>query len=277
MDDLLTRIINCSTDEIDDIIRHRLDTLNKDSEIKILGFNDNNFIHKGFINQKSKIRYGNYTMNSYSMNTTDYFYEFARFIRDKKITSRGLLVKNIETFINNYFGINKDNFDHRDDYFDSIAFMTTSTDEEYFKKLEELNINDLKNKNIAMCTEKAAIAQNLLSFFNFDTYYCMGSINIDGNEEAHCFNIVKTKNNYKLIDYSMPTYINFSNNKIFEYVPFWGIIEMDHIEDVITNSEIIEFNNYRYLITEDGVKKIITSDIRKYVVGKFEIEKNLKK
>lgn len=105
----------------------------------------------------------------YSMKTTDYIYDFAEYVKKSKISNKGTLVKFIENFINGYFGISN-GVDMRDTYFDQIAFQTTTTDDEYFEKLENLEIGDLKGKNVAMCTERAAIAQNLLSLFGFDVY-----------------------------------------------------------------------------------------------------------
>lgn len=107
-------------------------------------------------------------MNSYSMKTNDYFFEFAKYIKKKNVKTKSHLVKIIENFINNYCGV-----DMRDSYFGRIAFQTTTTDEEYFEKIKNLEIGDLKGKNIAMCTERSAIAQNLLSLFDIETYYCM--------------------------------------------------------------------------------------------------------
>ena len=59
--------------------------------------------------------------------------------------------------------------------------------------MENNKIGDLKGMNVALCTERSAMAQQLLSLFGMESYYCMGSINKNDKIEAHCFNIVKRK------------------------------------------------------------------------------------
>jgi len=181
--DLLEKINNCSEEELTSIIDVALqEKINNADKKERLGFTDGGLAtakipsHKGFISPESRIKYSNLSMNMYSMKTTDYIYEFAKYVKKNNINTRGGLVKNVENFINDYFG-NSNGADMRDTYFDQIAFRTTTTDDEYFEKLENLEIGDLKGKNVAMCTERAALAQNLLSLFGFDIYYCMGCVN----------------------------------------------------------------------------------------------------
>ena len=135
MDDLITRIYNCLEEELNKIIDLELEKCIQNSKKQeFLGFGENMSkltIHNGFIDPETQIRYSNGTMNSYSMKTTDYFYEFAKYIKDNKINSGGQIVKAIENFINYYFGINKLEGDFRDNYFDQFTNATT-TDEEYF-------------------------------------------------------------------------------------------------------------------------------------------------
>lgn len=277
--DLLNKINNCQDEEIDLIITEALEKMeNKSIKKQILGFVSNGLnykfsVHKGFISRDSKVKYGNFSMNTYSMKTTDYFYEFARFIKKNNINSRGSLVKVIENFINNYFGIIGGE-DLRDDYFDKIAYQTTTTDDEYFKKLESLEIGDLKGKNIAMCTERSAIAQNLLSLFDFEIYYCIGCFNYNEKQEPHCFNIARAKDSYMLLDYSVPIPI-FFNDRIIDYAPFQGVISIDKIEDILLNSEKISFQSYEYTKEKNRITKVLNKDKRIYVVGKLELEKEL--
>lgn len=272
--DLLEKIQNCNETEIDQIISEAIkqaeDNCHKE---EMLGFCSNiqkNIIHKGFISSTTQIRFSNYTMNSYSMKTTDYFYDFARYIKKRNITTKGSLIKIIENYINIYFGINTKEGDFRDDYFDQIAFQSTTTDEEYFAKLANLELGNLKGKNIAMCTERTAMAQNLLSLFGIDSYYCMGCVNNAGREEPHCFNIAKAKDCYRLLDYSIPCPV-IKNNVVVDYAPFQGSIEFDNLEDVMQNNLVNSFDNYEYVILPEGIKKIPTGDKRSYVVGEFNL------
>ena len=163
--------------------------------------------------------------------------------------------------------------DLREDYFNELAWQTTTTDEEYFKKLEDLEIGNLKGQNIAMCTERAAVAQNILSLFDFETYYCIGLIDNNGKEEPHAFNIAKAVDSYILLDYSVPSYVISSAGKIVDYAPFQGKIKENEIEDFLTGKKTKEFDSYICLITQEGIKKIPTKEKREYIVGSFELEK----
>ena len=275
--DILDKIINCQSEELDKIINdHLIQMISNSENNKKLGFPENwglnskIIVHKGFIPPDTKIKYSNYSMNTYSMNTDDYFYEFARFIKKYQIKNKGSLVKLIQNFINNYFGLPSSK-DMRDAYFDDLAFKTTKTDEEYFQKLEQLTIGNLKGKKIAMCTERAAIAQNLLSFFGIDTYYCMGCLDNNAVQEAHCFNIAKAKENFILLDYSVPVSI-FNNNKLIDYAPFQGTINQSDIEKKLFDGEVLEFSSYEYIQESGKIKKVPTSEIRNYIVGNLSFE-----
>lgn len=275
--DILDKINNCQSEELDKIVNNHLIQMILESENnKKLGFPENwglnskIIIHKGFIPPDTKIKYSNYSMNTYSMNTDDYFYEFACFIKKYQVKNKGLLVKLIENFINNYFGL-PNNKDMRDDFFDEIAFKTTKTDEEYFEKLDKLTIGDLKEKDRAMCTERAALAQNLLSFFGIETYYCMGCLDNNGVQEVHCFNIAKAKDNFILLDYSVPISI-FENNKLIDLAPFQGTINQNDIERILFDGDVLEFNSYEYIKEFGKIRKVSNNEIRKYVVGNLLIK-----
>ena len=276
--DLLNLINNSSEEEIssivDTVLKNAIETSEQGKE---LGFSENMSsvskftAHKGFIHPNTRIKYSNRAAYSYSMKTTDYIYDFARYVKKININDRSSLVKYIEKYINSYFGIISDGIDRRDTYFNQMAFDTTTTDEELFEKIANLEIGDLKGKNVAMCTEKAAMAQNLLSLFGFEVYYCMGCVNNNGKEEAHCFNIARAKDTYRLLDYSIPVTV-FSNSNAVDYAPFQGDIELNEIEDVLLNGINKEFFSYEYIKTPHGIKKMETGEIRIYNVGSMRLE-----
>lgn len=280
--DLLERINNCTEEEltsiIDGALQNAIDNADKKER---LGFTDGGLAtakipsHKGFISPESRIKYSNLSMNMYSMKTTDYIYDFAKYVKKNNINNRGTLVKYVENFINGYFGISNGT-DMRDTYFDQIAFQTTTTDDEYFEKLENLEIGDLKGKNVAMCTERAALAQNLLSLFGFDVYYCMGCVSNNGKEESHCFNIARAKDTFMLLDYSLPVSV-FENRRAVDYAPFQGSIGLDELEDVLVNGFNKDFPSYEFIKTPQGIKKVATGESRIYNVGNMTFEQTQSK
>lgn len=276
--DLLNLIKCCSEEELNSIVNSALKNAMATAENgKTLGFDENMSavskfkVHKGFIHPNTRIKYSNSTAYSYSMKTTDYIYDFAKYIKKLSINNRSSLVKYIENYINSYFGIVRDGIDRRYIYFTQMTFETTTTDEELFEKIANLELGDLKGKNVAMCTEKAAMAQNLLSLFGFEVYYCMGYVNNNGKEEAHCFNIARAKDKYRLLDYSIPVTV-FSNGSAVDYAPFQGDIELNEIEDILLNGFNKEFASYEYIKTPHGIKQMETGKIRVYNVGSMRFK-----
>lgn len=201
------------------------------------------------------------------METTDYMYEFAHFVKQYNIKSKAPLIHNLEYFINSYFGMpGKGN---REQIFNDIAWNTTITDEEYFAALKNNKLGDLKHKGAAECTERSAMAQQILSLFGTESYYCMGCVDLGNRQEGHCFNIVKRKDDYALLDYSCPVTSFSKEGTLIAYYPFVGDLSNDDFLEFTNNGIIKSFENYQFI---DG-KKTTTTGKRQYVVGEFEIDR----
>ena len=74
------------------------------------------------------------------MQTTDYMYEFAHFVKQYNINSKASLIHNLEYFINSYFGMPGKG--DREQIFNEVAWNTTTTDEEFFAALENNKLGD---------------------------------------------------------------------------------------------------------------------------------------
>lgn len=270
--DLLEKILNSKDEDIDEIIKNAIDEKNKGAEkVEQLGFLDygkSNHLFKGFIPLDTRIKYSSMNIETYSMKTTDFMYEFAHFIKQYNISSKGNLIKNLEYFINSYFGM-PGKID-REEIFADIAWNNTKTDEEYFEALENNQIGDLKKKGAAQCTERGALAQQILSLFNTETYYCMGCVDLGKKQEPHCFNIVKRKNDYALLDYSCPVTSFDKDGKPRALYPFVGTLSNEEFEEFITTGKIKNYKNYEF--NELNGRIVIDSE-RLYVVGEYSIDK----
>ena len=267
---LLEKILNSKNEDIEKIITEEINIANKNSikvrQLGFLGTGINEPVFKGFIPLETKIKYTNIALETYSMNTIDFFYEFARYIRKYNINNKALIVYNLELFINIYFGLPSDR--KREEIFNELAWNSTKTDEEYFRILENNKIGDLKGSSAAKCTERSALAQQILSLFGFEVYYCIGSIKKDKLNEFHCFNIVKRKNDYARLDYSIPVMINYSNDNVQSYLPFIGIISNEEFKSFVNEGIIKEFSDYKYI----NSKKQILDSIRCYNIGIEKLE-----
>ncbi len=270
--DLLEEIVKCSDDEVDGIIKKAIEEADKNAnKVEHIGmYQDENFIFKGFIPLKSKIKYMISAPESYSMETTDFIFEFAHFIRDYNLNSKQKLVYGLEPFINKYFGHGVVDKAGREKVFNQLAWQNSQTDDEFFELLEKNKIGDLKEKSVAQCTERAAVAQQILSLFGIESYYCFGCVDINGNQEGHSYNITKGKNgNYILLDYSVPVKTTSING--VGLAPFMGNMTEEEFKVFVNHSKdkgkIVQFDDYE--ICDNEITK--KSSKRKYVVGEFEI------
>lgn len=270
---LLSQILACKTDEeafelVRDAIQKSDANADQVSQLGFLNYRKDNHIHKGFIPLKTRIKYENIALETYGMETTDFFYEFTSFIRKNNINRIGPLIFSLEFFINNYFG--RSGKTDRQNIFNTKAWQTTTTDEEYFATLEKNKIGDLKGMGAAECTERGALASQILSLFGLEVYYCMGCIELDSRQEGHCFNIVRRKNDYALLDYSVPVAAFNSRNEVRAYYPFVGEMSNEEFNDFVNNGTIKTFTSYEY--SPDN-KKEIYDPPRRYIVGKYEFAK----
>lgn len=270
--DLLEIIKGCSTEEeIDKIITEAIQEADKNStkveQLGFLNYGKANSLFKGFIPFKTRIKYENVAVETYSMETTDFFYEFAHLVKRSNINGKMALILAIEAFVNQYFGY--PGRQTRDAVFYFKATKNTVTDDEFFEALENNKIGDLKHEGAAQCTERSALAQQLLSLFGIETYYCMGCALVNGHQEGHCFNIAKSKTNYVLIDYSMPVEVYKPDGSFRAYLPFLGAIPNEEFEAFANDGKLISFSEYEYI---NGNQKNVLDSSRSYVVGQFKIE-----
>ena len=269
--DLFQKILECKEEDVDSIIETAINEANANAEIvEILGFLDYGkscSVFKGFIPLNTRIKYANLNIEDYGMESTDFIYEFVHFIKKYNINNKASLIHNLEYFVNSYFGF-PGKID-RETIFNDIAWQTTTTDEEYFKALENNKLGDLKGKGAAQCTERGALVQQVLSIFGIESYYCMGFVDLGDRQEGHCFNIVKRKNDYALLDYSVPIVSYKEDGSVRAYYPFVGTLTNEEFLDFVNNGVIKSFDDY-YM---NGRQYEKAGTKRMYVVGKYEIEK----
>lgn len=273
--ELLDKIINTENEEeIKDLLDQEIKIKNDNAtKVEELGMSSNGVgskPFKGFLPLETRIKYSNRSVETYSMNTKDFFYEYALFLKKQNITKKGMFVAALETFMNNYFGTEKKHVS-RETIFNDIPFQNTETDEEYFAALDNNSIGDLKGTSAAECTERAAMAQQILSLFDIETYYCIGCIKKGTKEEAHAFNIAKTKNGYALLDYSMPVTRFNEDGKAVMYFPFMEEMTELEFEEFINGGKLKDFNDYEFVNNE----KISNGQERTYIVNSYEITKNI--
>ena len=186
-----------SEDKITQIINDRISILEEHSEkIKEIGnverFDENASHHKGFISRDTKVCYS--MSQGYYIKTTDYIREFIEYIKQNNLFPSP---KEIFKFLNNYFG--------------ERPSVDTRNEGEFTE------ISDFKQSDRAMCTERAALANNILSFLGMETWFCDGSVyNSNNTNENHAFLIVRSETGkYSIYD---PSYSIYYDNEDHPFI-----------------------------------------------------------
>lgn len=241
---------NYSDEKIEGIINDRINVLEANAnKIKEIGNverpNANASHHKGYISKDTKVCYS-YSLGYY-MRTTDYIHEFVEYVRKNNLSPSPDV---IFEFINNYFG---------------KAPNTDNRNERTFK-----DISDFKHKGEALCTERAALSNNILSFLGMETWFCDGAIHrLNGQSGDHAFIIVKSESGkYRIYD---PTYTICYNN---EEHPFTKVISEKEAENILNSTpqnpsekNLVKAQEY-FATTVDGkTRKKDVSSYRMYGVG----------
>ena len=136
--------------------------------------------------------------------------------------------------------------------------------------MENNKLGDLRGKGAAQCTEICALAQQILSLFENEVYYCMGCVDLGDKQEGHCFNIVKRKNDYALLDHSIPVMSYNQDGSVKNFYPFIGDLSNEEFEDFVNKGILKSFDDYEYI---NGSHKRQINRQRLYIVGSFKIQK----
>ena len=251
--DILQRLSNCSYEEIEDIVKQEVKKQNNASQDVKLGVIGGSLMrrpHRGFISKKSTIKFesGGLGIDSYNMDTEDYLVDFAKLAFNCKLDSKGAIMQYIAFFVNQYFGELDSLEDKRSDFLTSRCRL----DDDGFpldEDKENISIEDLKGVKLAQCTEKAAITQNILSLFGFDTYYCCGAIKTADTQDFHAFNVVAGKTRegevvYRIVDTSMQVPILNANGVERYRKPYVATIPNEDFQDFIDGKKALSFDDY---------------------------------
>ena len=201
--------------------------------------------HKGYISKDTKVCYN--LSEGYYMKTTDYINEFVEYVRKNNLHPSP---HTIFKFINDYFG---------------KVSNTDNRSEMRFK-----DISDFRHSDEAFCTERAALANNILSFLGMETWFCDGSIyGSKGEVENHAFVFVRGDSG-KYIIYD-PSYTVAYNN---ESRPFIRNITEQAAARILNSSphnpsieNLLTVPEYYFKEVDGKVKVMNSSAQRVYGVG----------
>ena len=253
------KLLNADETETKAIIDSRVNFLEEscDKVAKISPDKFGQYIHRGYIGSNTNVGFEGgdiVTMGShYKLKNTDYLYEAVSLLqKNKESIKKGThLFNNIEGFLNSYFGLpDMANGENRMDVINRKADLLNPklTDDEYFDALDNIDISILKGEHVAECSERASMAQNILSLFGYETYYMNGDANIDGKSEGHAFNVVSNNKGQKnIMDFSITSTMEYRGTNWI--VPTSGRIE-DY--DSFLQGNKVHLSTYEGHIDEGG-------------------------
>lgn len=124
----------------------------------------------------------------------------------------------------------------------------------------DISLKDLKGQKIAVCSEKAGTAQNLLHFVGIDAILmtsskCQLSTTGGPDATAHVYNLLRTPNGYFIFDPTNPGLIKDSNGKTINYYPAIYKISEDEYAAIMAGGTT-EVEHKDLVRREDGSQEV---------------------
>ena len=142
---------------------------------------------------------------------------------DNYMFGEPITISIIQKFIWKYFGFKSDNLGRVDVYSNDTTKNTS--------------IKDLKEKNIAACSERSAMAHNLLRFLGIDSELIFGKIN---QKAAHAYIIFKSENGKRIL-YDPMNPVEYRKNDSIDYCPRVCLVSEEEYNQ-IKNGGTINFD-----------------------------------
>ena len=245
-------LFNASSEDARKIVESRISLLEEKSDKvdKISPMRSDQHIHRGYISGDTAVIFESFIGSQYKLKDTEYLYDAAEYMLDNKeqIGNGRQFFEKVTGFINSYFGIPDMSKDRWATIESKTGFESIADDNEYWNAIDNIDISVFKGEQIAQCSERSAMAQNIMSLFGYETYYVMGDVSIDGQNEGHAYNIVAdTKGQKCLVDYSVTSTIERNGQK-------WDIPTTQKIDDYdsFAAGGRLKTNSWQHTIQPDG-------------------------
>ncbi len=243
-------------------------------------------VWQGFIPEDVKIVYSyvknedGYTVNNgcyYYMDDFDYIYEFAKFIKAKAPENEMGFLTFLQNFIDQYFRGITIKEQKRDDMHRPLV----DKEGRYIAPTIGHHFSDFKGINNARCSEYSAMAQNILSIFDYKMMYLDGAVNTPDAKGGHSFNFTIVDGIPCIIDFTMAVATISLNGEFVTYTPFIGYINdysPENLRQHILEREPFDFLDYYNLLAKENIFTVVTGHKRNYIVGNVEYyDKTLRK
>lgn len=252
---------------IKDYIVERLLWLEQITEVKNLGIQENEEIvsvYNGYISSNSPIK-SSKSAEAFYLDNINIYYDFI--VKYKNHINEEDLLKmfqDLQNYFTDSFGLIGSQKKRNEVYCEhSIELREKITD----KNL--LSVHKLTEKGAAMCLERSAILQNILSLLGLNSYFIYGRLEkireSETTSELHSYNIVKiTKEDYLIYDISNPLSLEYNGEKY--YFPAINVISEENLNNLISGESYI-FDNKQVENLFDCKATVLNEIKRIYTIG----------
>jgi hypothetical protein len=206
----------------------------------------------------------------YYVDDDTYVFDFYKFLKTRKITDEFDLILAAYEFTGRYFDGTFNVIDRE------TIFKTLYKDDKLLHKpAREHYLSMLKNKGGAMCSERALLAENLLSVLGFEMIYMM--------DRTHTYNFFVFHNGEEteiyIMDFAKYVEVYNQNFDLVGTSPFLRKVENcsnEMLDRVVNNGERIELQGYFLYTINNETYEMVTDEIRTYGIDYgFDEEKKL--
>lgn len=252
--------------DLKEYVISRILWLEKRAKEQKLGITDDNkilSIYKGYISSNSPIK-SSKSAEAFYLDNINIYYDFIKQYKEH-INEDDLLkmFQDLQNYFTDTFGLMGSQKKRNEVYCEYSSELQNKLFD------EGLSVHKLTEKGAAMCLERSAILQNILSLLGLNSYFIYGklekiSIN-NTSSELHSYNIVKiTKDDYLIYDISNPLSLEYNNEKY--YFPAINVIGEGQFNDLIDGCNYV-FDNRQVENLFDCQATVLNEIKRIYTIG----------
>lgn len=260
-------IKNLDGDALKEYVISRILWLEKRTKSQKLGITEENkvlSIYKGYISSNSPIK-SSKSAEAFYLDNINIYYDFIKqykyHINEDEIIK---MFQDLQNYFTDTFGLTGSQKKRNEVYCE----YSTELQNKIFD-VEGLSVHKLTEKGAAMCLERSAILQNILSLLGLNSYFIYGKLEKFGlddiTSELHSYNIVKiTTEDYLIYDISNPLSLEHNNTKY--YFPAINVIGEGQLQDLINGCNYV-FDNKQVENLFD-CKAVVLNEIKRiYTIG----------
>lgn len=228
-----------NADKLEAFVHERLDMLKESSEPKSIGLLSKHNPHNGFLHPDSIIRNriiaGGEFRPDFEVNT--YALALEQFIKDRErfpqLPFERVVAYTLTRFVGEYFG-NVGYSEHVNEQNAKFWWELQPTLAEKEAGRPTPSLSAMKGKAIAVCIEKATLAQNIGAFLGADIWLVFSEncdIDQTGYTYAHAYNLLlSAEGNYFILDTTNRIVCHGKDGKLYHKAPLFPLTAEQHAE-----------------------------------------------